>query len=42
MGLYYVYRSDTDEDELRKLFDEHGTVVNFKFFEYVFVRDGVH
>ncbi|XP_065904564.1 polypyrimidine tract-binding protein 2-like [Dysidea avara] len=25
--------SDTDEDELRKLFDEHGTVVNFKFFE---------
>ena len=43
MGLYYVYnRSETDEDELRKIFGEHGTVVKFKYFEYVGLFDAVH
>ena len=32
-GFVLRYRSETDEEELRKIFAEHGTVVKFKFFE---------
>ena len=27
--------SDVDEDTIKKVFEESGTVVKFKFFEYV-------
>ena len=27
--------SDVDEDAIKKVFEESGTVVKFKFFEYV-------
>ena len=27
--------SDVDEDDLKKVFEESGTVVKFKYFEYV-------
>jgi len=42
VSLCFVYRSDTDEDELKKIFGEHGTVVKFKYFEYVCVYNAMH
>ena len=43
--VFYIFQhcsSDVDEDAIKKVFEESGTVAKFKFFEYVIMQNIVH